>query len=109
LCFAVFNQYQSFQPCFSPFALCHANELNRFNTNGVHRHNRLIELSKRGKKRTTSALEGIEGIGKARRTALLNHFGGLQELKQASVEEMQKVNGISLTLQNHQSNLDEVE
>jgi excinuclease ABC subunit C len=36
--------------------------------------------------------------GKARRTALLNHFGGLQELKQASVEEMQKVNGISLTL-----------
>jgi excinuclease ABC subunit C len=53
---------------------------------------------KRGKKRTTSALEGIEGIGKARRTALLNHFGGLQELKQASVEEMQKVNGISLTL-----------
>jgi excinuclease UvrABC nuclease subunit len=28
---------------------------------------------KRGKKRTTSALEGIEGIGKARRTALLNH------------------------------------
>jgi excinuclease ABC subunit C len=40
---------------------------------------------KRGKKRTTSALEGIEGIGKARRTALLNHFGGLQELKQASV------------------------
>jgi DNA repair protein RadC len=28
---------------------------------------------------------------KARRTALLNHFGGLQELKQASVEEMQKV------------------
>jgi excinuclease UvrABC nuclease subunit len=28
-----------------PFALCHANELNRFNTNGVHHHNRLIELS----------------------------------------------------------------
>jgi ERCC4-type nuclease len=27
-----------------------------------------------------------------------NHFGGLQELKQASVEEMQKVNGISPTL-----------
>jgi excinuclease ABC subunit C len=53
---------------------------------------------KRGKKRTTSALEGIEGVGKARRAALLNHFGGLQELKQASVEEMQKVNGISLTL-----------
>jgi ERCC4-type nuclease len=38
------------------------------------------------------------GIGKARRTALLNHFGGLQELKQASVEEMQKVNGISPAL-----------
>ncbi|WXU00856.1 MAG: UvrABC system protein C [Catillopecten margaritatus gill symbiont] len=53
---------------------------------------------KRGKKRTTSPLEGIEGVGKIRRTSILNHFGGLQEVKKASVDEMQKVNGISLAL-----------
>ena len=53
---------------------------------------------KRGKKRTTSTLEGVQGIGKARRTALFNYFGGLQELKQASVDELQKVSGISLVL-----------
>ncbi|SFV87223.1 Excinuclease ABC subunit C [hydrothermal vent metagenome] len=53
---------------------------------------------KRGKKRTTSPLEGIQGIGKLRRTALLNHFGGLQEVQKASLNEIQKVNGISLSL-----------
>lgn len=53
---------------------------------------------KHGKQPTTLALEGIEGVGKTRRVALLNHFGSLQELQQASVEEMQKVSGISLTL-----------
>ncbi len=53
---------------------------------------------KRGKKRTTSILECIEGVGKARRSALLNHFGGLKDLKQASIKEMQKVSGISHTL-----------
>ncbi|MDC9715349.1 MAG: excinuclease ABC subunit UvrC [Gammaproteobacteria bacterium] len=53
---------------------------------------------KRGKKRTTSLLEGITGVGKLRRTALLNYFGGLQEIKQASVDEIQKVSGISPAL-----------
>jgi excinuclease ABC subunit C len=53
---------------------------------------------KRAKKRTTSALESISGIGKLRRSALLNYFGGLQEIKQASVDEIQKVSGINLTL-----------
>ena len=53
---------------------------------------------KRGKKRTTSPLESIDGIGKLRRSALLNYFGGLQEIQQASVHEIQKVNGISLAL-----------
>ncbi|SMN15000.1 Excinuclease ABC subunit C [uncultured Candidatus Thioglobus sp.] len=53
---------------------------------------------KRGKKRTTSLLEGIAGVGKLRRTALLNYFGGLQEIKKASANEIQKVSGISLAL-----------
>jgi excinuclease ABC subunit C len=53
---------------------------------------------KRGKKRTTSPLENIKGVGKLRRSALLNYFGGLQEVKNASIDEMQKVTGINLAL-----------
>lgn len=53
---------------------------------------------KRGKKRQTSPLENIKGVGKLRRTALLNHFGGLQEIQKASVDELMKVSGINLAL-----------
>jgi excinuclease ABC subunit C len=53
---------------------------------------------KRGKKRTTSPLENIKGVGKLRRSALLNYFGGLQEIKNASIDEMQKVTGINFAL-----------
>jgi len=53
---------------------------------------------KRSKNRTTSPLELIKGVGKLRRSALLNYFGGLEEIKQASIDEIQKVNGINLAL-----------
>ena len=47
------------------------------------------------KSRNTSVLENIPGIGQARRNELLKHFGGLQGLKQAGVDDIQKVSGIS--------------
>jgi len=47
------------------------------------------------KSRNTSTLEQIPGIGIARRNQLLKHFGGLQGLKQAGVDDIQKVQGIS--------------
>jgi excinuclease ABC subunit C len=53
---------------------------------------------KRSKNRITSPLESIKGVGKLRRSALLNYFGGLEEIKQASVDEIQKVSGINLAL-----------
>ncbi|SMM99423.1 Excinuclease ABC subunit C [uncultured Candidatus Thioglobus sp.] len=53
---------------------------------------------KRGKKRTTSPLESILGVGKLRRAALLNYFGGLQEIQKASQDEIAKVSGISMAL-----------
>ena len=53
---------------------------------------------KRAKKRTKSSLELIKGIGLSKRSALLNYFGGLQEIQKASVDELQKVVGINSKL-----------
>lgn len=53
---------------------------------------------KRALKRNTSFLENIKGIGVKKRSALLNYFGGLQEINNASINELQKVVGINLKL-----------
>lgn len=49
---------------------------------------------RRDKQRKTSTLESIAGLGAHRRRQLLRHFGGLNEVKRASVEELKKVSGI---------------
>ncbi|WP_250658312.1 excinuclease ABC subunit UvrC [Alkalimarinus coralli] len=53
---------------------------------------------RRDKARKTSTLENIDGIGPKRRRELLKYFGGLQEVKKASAEEIAKVPGISKTI-----------
>lgn len=53
---------------------------------------------KRAKARMVSSLESIPGIGSKRRRELLRHFGGFQEIQNASAEELAKVSGISLDL-----------
>jgi excinuclease ABC subunit C len=53
---------------------------------------------RRDKKRRESPLEGIPGVGPARRRALLRHFGGLQEIKRATVQEIAAVEGVSRKL-----------
>ena len=50
---------------------------------------------RRDKKRRTSSLEDIPGVGATRRRELLRQFGGLQEIQRASASELAKVNGIS--------------
>lgn len=50
---------------------------------------------RRDKKRRTSSLEDIPGVGASRRRELLRHFGGMQEVKGASMAELAKVQGIS--------------
>jgi excinuclease ABC subunit C len=42
-----------------------------------------------------SLLEDIEGIGPARRKALLKHFGSLPNLETATLEQIQSVNGMT--------------
>jgi excinuclease ABC subunit C len=42
----------------------------------------------RGRRMTRSALEGVPGLGPARRTRLLRHFGSLRALRGASLEEL---------------------
>lgn len=52
----------------------------------------------RDKKRSRSTLEDIPGVGPKRRRDMLKHFGGLQEITKASVEDLAKVNGVSRKL-----------
>ena len=50
---------------------------------------------RRDKKRRTSTLETIPGVGAKRRRQLLRHFGGLQEIQRASLDDLTRVPGIS--------------
>ena len=54
--------------------------------------------ARRQKARTQSDLEKIPGVGAKRRQALLKHFGGMRGLRNASVAELVKVPGVSVSL-----------
>jgi excinuclease ABC subunit C len=49
----------------------------------------------RAKKRNTSRLEAIRGIGAKKRQLLLNKFGGLQGVQAAGIEELIQIKGIN--------------
>jgi excinuclease ABC subunit C len=52
---------------------------------------------RRSKKTLGSALDGISGIGPAKRKALLSHFGSVKNIKEATEEELRAVKGITKT------------
>jgi excinuclease ABC subunit C len=53
---------------------------------------------RRAKKRNTSRLEQIPGLGPKRRRELLKQFGGLQGVIGAGIDDLAKVHGISRTM-----------
>jgi len=52
----------------------------------------------RGKRQVTSALDGLAGVGPARKKALIERFGSAAAVRRASVEELQAVPGITESL-----------
>jgi excinuclease ABC subunit C len=50
---------------------------------------------RRDKKRRTSSLGSIPNVGSKRSRQLLRHFGGLQEIQRASLDDLARVPGIS--------------
>ena len=60
----------------------------------AHRFAIAYHRQKRGKAATTSVLDDVPGLGPARRTALLKHFGSVRKLSAASVQEIAAVPGI---------------
>ncbi len=50
----------------------------------------------RGKEQVRSILDDIHGVGPARRKALMQHFKEIDKIKNATVEELQEVEGITL-------------
>jgi excinuclease ABC subunit C len=61
----------------------------------AHRFAITNHRQQRTKQRKTSHLESIEGIGAKRRQLLLKHFGGLQGVKKAGIEDLKHISGIS--------------
>jgi excinuclease ABC subunit C len=60
----------------------------------AHRFAITYHRGKRGAAAAGSALDGIEGVGPARRAALLKHFGSLRRLSQATAQDIAAVPGI---------------
>jgi excinuclease ABC subunit C len=60
----------------------------------AHRFAITYHRQKRSKAMTTSALDGVPGLGETRRKALLTTFGSLKRLRAASVEDIMAVPGV---------------
>ncbi|MGW4245905.1 excinuclease ABC subunit UvrC [Nocardia sp. NPDC004722] len=62
----------------------------------AHRFAITFHRSKRSRRMTASALDSVPGLGAARKTALVQHFGSVAKLKQATVEQITEVPGIGV-------------
>jgi len=64
----------------------------------AHRFAITFHRQRRSKAMTTSALDGIPGLGEVRRKALLRQFGSVKRVRSASTEEIAAVAGIGPVL-----------
>ncbi|WP_431918669.1 excinuclease ABC subunit UvrC [Amycolatopsis tucumanensis] len=60
----------------------------------AHRFAIAYHRQKRAKRVQVSALDGVPGLGQARRAALIKHFGSVKRLKEAGVDEIAQVPGV---------------
>ncbi len=61
----------------------------------AHRWAVMFQRKRRKKKSLHSKLDDIEGVGPKRKAILMKHFGGLQKLGAASLDEIKSLPGIS--------------
>lgn len=61
----------------------------------AHRFGLTYHRKLRGKRQTRSALDEVPGIGDKRRQALLKHFGSVDKMKQASIDELSHAPGMT--------------
>lgn len=64
----------------------------------AHRFALTYHRSLRRKRTLASALDDIPGIGEKRRRALLQHFGSVDGIKKATLDEIMKVSGMNRTV-----------
>ena len=64
----------------------------------AHRFAITFHRSKRGKSMTISELNDIKGLGKVKTKLLLERFGSVEGIKQASISELNLVRGIDMSL-----------
>lgn len=63
----------------------------------AHRVAITFQRKRHSKKTIRSILDDIPGIGPAKRKLLLTHFGSIKKLKEASIEDLQALKGVSKT------------
>jgi len=61
----------------------------------AHRFGITAHRKRRTREGMASQLDRIKGIGKARRIILLKHFGSVDAIRQASLEELTAIPGIT--------------
>ena len=64
----------------------------------AHRFAITAHRKRRSRAGITSILDPIPGIGPAKRKALMDHFGSLDAIRQASLEDLTTVQGITESL-----------
>jgi excinuclease ABC subunit C len=61
----------------------------------AHRFALQYHRLRRGKRMTQSALDGIPGVGEVRRKRLLKHFGSVKRMREATLEDIYAVSGVT--------------